>query len=73
MASGNGSVTDSGVLYIRVPPELHYLCKQIASKKRLTLTQAVRVLIETHPDVAKMALELYAGSVNEPSEGNAHS
>jgi hypothetical protein len=54
-------------IYARgIPAELKFLvgryqeCKRIAS-----YSQAIRKLLETHPDLAKLAAELYTESVSD--------
>ena len=58
----------SDVLYVRLPTELLYLCKQSARRSKRTLTQTVRTLLETHPAIVYEAEMLYANVSNQPTE-----
>lgn len=57
----------SDVLYVRLPSELLYLCKQSARRSKQTLTQTVRNLLETHPAIAYEAEVLYDKVSNQPT------
>lgn len=61
-----GSVT----LYARLPAELKYLvvCLQNASKFP-SFNYTIQHLLETHPDIARMAAELYTEAQRDARPG----
>lgn len=67
MDSGNGSTRkgyDKTVsLYVRIPPELKFLLMRYHSVRKLpSFSYAVQSLLETHPELARLAAELYTES-----------
>ena len=59
-----------------IPAELKYLISRYQQRKRLaSFSLAVRNLLETHPDLAAIAAELYAKNMSpdgsdNPQDGN---
>ena len=68
MDSGNGSPGRNGdrttvVLYARLPAELKYLVSRYQSVKKVpSFSYTVQRLLETHPEIAQLAAELYTES-----------
>lgn len=70
MARGNRSTSSQGtqVIYLRLPKELVYLAECYQSASRLTtLNDAIRRLLETHPDLIARAYQVvYDGRDTSP-------
>jgi hypothetical protein len=59
-------------LQVQVPGELKYLINYYKNRNRMpNFGWAVRTLLETHPDLAKLAAELY--TVNQADSGQGTS
>lgn len=58
MGSRNGFV----IVPIRIPVELRYLIERYQNDmKIISLSGTIRGLLETHPEIDRLALEVYAG------------
>lgn len=69
MGGGNGSVNDMRVsMHARIPAELKYLVTCYQNATRLaTFNYAVQRLLETHPDLQRLAAEMYNGRQGDRS------
>jgi hypothetical protein len=73
MAGGNRSPVDkapgvkSATLFVMVPAELRFLVDQYRIDRRMpTLSEAIRRLLESHPDLTETAQRLYNRSDTSP-------
>lgn len=60
----------TATMYARVPSELKYLIvKYQQHQKLMSFSNAVQRLLETHPDLARLAAELYNASSDAHPDG----